>query len=286
MASRKPRYLRHHGRVEGPFPTGQIQQYLVLGRIGLDDEVSEDGEQWRSVRAVPELIPEVLSAAPDDEEAQDRLRAARRWADERRGEPAVYGGQDRRRHRAPERKAAAPGDARPTRQGLVHAVLVLLVAGGLVLLALRYTPSAGRGGRDCGAAPAPRVDWSQCNLEGRALARADLRNATLDSSRMAGARMAGARLAGASLEYAGLSGADLRQADLRQARLKGASLRGANLMGANVSGADFSYADLTGAELGGVRWGSSVRLDHALWADGRECLAGSVGRCRRAGGRP
>jgi uncharacterized protein YjbI with pentapeptide repeats len=63
--------------------------------------------------------------------------------------------------------------------------------------------------------------------------------------------------------------------------LVGVGLRNADLSYANLSGADLSYADLRGANLGAADL-TGVKLDNAIWIDGNECAAGSVGECKAA----
>ena len=59
----------------------------------------------------------------------------------------------------------------------------------------------------------------------------------------------------------------------------GAGLRNADLSYANLRGADLGYADLRGANLGAADL-SGAKLDNAIWIDGNECAAGSVGECK------
>ncbi|MDH5183375.1 MAG: hypothetical protein OEX12_05740, partial [Gammaproteobacteria bacterium] len=54
-------YTRRDNEVLGPFPVGQITRYLLLGRVKLSDEISEDHESWQVIANRPELIPDVLN---------------------------------------------------------------------------------------------------------------------------------------------------------------------------------------------------------------------------------
>ena len=58
---------------------------MLLGRHKLDDQVSHDKEEWLAIRDVPELVPEIFTEDREQPGFNDRLAAARRWADERRG---------------------------------------------------------------------------------------------------------------------------------------------------------------------------------------------------------
>jgi hypothetical protein len=111
----------------------------------------------------------------------------------------------------------------------------------------------------CQQAAVPRINWSGCIKRG--------------------IRLRGADLSGSDLTYADFSLADLSGSRMRQARLVGAKLRGADLNHADLDGADLSYADLGDANLASARLAGTV-LDHAIWIDGRECAAGSLGQCR------
>ncbi len=275
-------YIRRGRQVKGPFPAGQISQYLVLGRMVLTDEVSQDRETWRPVGSVPDLVPEVLRADPDDPEARERLEAARRWADERRGADAgPWSGGERRAGAAavhPRPVPAGEGRVSGSWQRLVAlgagaAIMALAVWLGVTLPSANLVSVA-----RCDAPPAPGVNWSYCRLSGLQAPEARLNGALLNSVELNGARLTGADLREADLSYADLSNARLVRADLAGARLKGASLRGADLAGADLRGADLSYADLGQARLEGALL-EGARLDHAVWTDGRRCRQDSRGTC-------
>jgi len=63
---------RKGGSIKGPFPTGQVEQYLLLGRFVISDEVSLDKVDWKKISSIPQLIPEILIAAKYDETAQQK----------------------------------------------------------------------------------------------------------------------------------------------------------------------------------------------------------------------
>lgn len=87
----------------------------------------------------------------------------------------------------------------------------------------------------------PGVNWSECNLIGAVLYRADL----------SGANLYDADLSVGLLWEIKMSYTDLRSADLRYAILQGADLGYADLTG----------ADLTNAFLEGVLWGNTTCPD-------------------------
>ncbi len=287
-------YLRRNGQIDGPFTQGLVSRHVLLGRIGEGDELSCDLIDWRPLSGWPELIPEPLTADDSDRQAQERLRAARRWADERdqvsrRHEEMPVADERRRgaeRRRAEDRDELRHRMARRAQRavtahgGMGWGVLLggglLLILLAVMLLAPRKAPQVGS---DCSQPPAPGINWSNCFKEGLVLPGGDLQGALLKNMKLTGARLGRSRLAGVDLSYTELSVADLRHADLRRAVLIGASLRGADLSGADLRQANLAYGDLRGADLSGARL-AGARLDHAIWVDGRYCGVGSVGECR------
>ncbi|MDY6980379.1 MAG: pentapeptide repeat-containing protein [Pseudomonadota bacterium] len=279
--------LKQDNRIKGPFPVGQIAQSLLLGRFSLDDQVSEDRQTWQPIRQRPDLIPDVLKADPGDELAQERLQAARRWADERRPqhhqnpgeqdqrEPEPYETLEYRHHREDIMRDINPG----RKFSLLHLVLVLGLAAGLIALGFIYGPQPGPGDPDCNAAPAPGVNWRNCRMIGLNAIRENLDDAQLNNAALGGANLFASSLRRADLRYVDLSLANLSYTDLQQANLKGAGLQNADLTDASLINANLSYANLRGATLEGADL-SGARLDHAIWTDGRTCIAGSIGECQ------
>ena len=78
-------YARREGKVRGPYHPDQVTRYILLGRIRLGDELSEDGQRWQPVMKCSELLPEELSGEPSWDHYQ-RLVMARVNADERRSQ--------------------------------------------------------------------------------------------------------------------------------------------------------------------------------------------------------
>jgi Uncharacterized low-complexity proteins len=277
-------YVRRGKEVKGPFPAGLVSRYILLQRITERDEVSRDRQEWTPVTAVPELIPDVVRVAranPDDEEAQQHLAAARRWADERREAkgPPPQDGERRSRGGLMFSHPARDADERPA--SLISRRDYLVVAMILTaLVAIPFVLPSGPKPSDpqCDAAPSPGVNWSNCRLEGRQYPNADLAGANLRNANLTGAVLRAANLAGADLAYANLTLANLRGANLRQGSLKGATLRNTDLSNANLEDADLSYADLSTVDLDSAIL-SGARLDHAVWGGGVVCMPGSVGEC-------
>lgn len=287
-------YTRRGGEIRGPFSAGLVSRHILLGRICLDDELSQDRETWTAVSAVPELIPEAMRADPDDSLAQERLHAARRWADERlrerRGandivpEGVTRRSGDRRQQEPVEvvRHRAAKADRDAGQTARFNGKWAAIVIGGIVLfvagLLFLSQPASENAAWDCTVSARPGVNWSDCRMEGVHLDKADLTGARLRNVNLSGASLREGKLKGSDLSFATLSIADLNAADLQGAVMLGVSLRNADLSNANLRGANLSYADLSGARLEGANL-EGVRLDNAIWVDKSACAKGSLGRC-------
>jgi hypothetical protein len=77
-----PWYARRNGTVRGPFTDEYLARYILLGRIRLKDELSQDRIVWRPVRDCQELFPDELRQLSSWEDYQ-RLVMARVALDER-----------------------------------------------------------------------------------------------------------------------------------------------------------------------------------------------------------
>ena len=225
-------------------------------------------------------------------EGRERLDTARRREDERSGldrrrpggnRPA---GKERRkpepeaiqRHRLAKtalRQRSGRRDIPVAGLAGIAAIVSLAVGYGVYLGAPVTEPDP-----DCSAPPARGVNWRNCRLDGAVVETADLQGARLGNAQLRGARMPGTLFVEADLQYTDLSGSDLSHGEFVRARMKGAMLRNADLSYADLSHADLRFANLSDANLGGALLEGS-RLDNAIWLDGKECGAGSVGECRR-----
>lgn len=295
MASKQQVWYTRRGTVvQGPYPRGLITRYVILGRIVPGDELSEDLVHWTPLAELPQLIPEIVQ---QDDPLGGRLAAARRWENERelrerRRALAAFGeerreGEDRRGEEEGLRGPALRHEdlaVHLTRRRRLHrtaAAVALGILGAVGATLTFYQPPPRPSAADCRQAPRPGVDWSNCAMDGRALARSDLAGARMGNMSLSRADLGASRLVGADLSFSNLSVANLRRADLSRARLMGASLRGADLSDARLDGADLSYADLQGAALRGAGL-REARLDSAVWVDGSLCGPGSLGECRVA----
>jgi len=283
-------YIRSNNKVTGPFPAGQIKQSILLGRIDLNDEASTDKEDWKAIRTLESLIPEVLLGDPNNPTAMERLEAAKRWADERRGE--------RRHAESPER--TGPGRREPESQqeleyrshrevisqslrrgnersfaGLVVVIILLMVG---VYAGFKFVPQPEQGAQ-CQAAARAGINWSNCNKAGLLQQKSQLAGAILNSTNLQGADLSASNLSEAELSYADLSRSNLSLAQFQMAQLKGTNLRSADLNKADFTYADLSYANLQGATVRETIF-TGAKLDNVIWVNGQLCLPGSVGQCR------
>jgi len=282
-------------KVEGPFASGLISRHILLGRLQMGDKVSQDGQEWQLVKDVPSLIPDILSADEDDPIKQERLMAARRWADERlardRRDVASDARANERRdasdrrdlelddimgHRNILRRRAKRNDAPGifTAELFLAAVVILIAWAGYYA----YQNQPDKVVIDCQAAPEFAVNWTNCILLNKDLQSANLENALLLNARLASVNLQSANLKGANMSYIDLSKANLIGADMSGAILKGANLVNADLRGASLVNAELSFANLTGANLKTANL-QGVKLNKAVWVDGSTCAEGSIGGC-------
>ncbi len=274
--------------IKGPFPSGQISQEMLLGRYKLDDEVSHDKEEWFAIREVPELVPDIFRESPDDPEFNNRLAAARRWADERRGVSDID-----EKHWADERRAKESYESEEIKRlhrlavkakeknnpmaTFIQFALVFVAIATVVVLAFQYSPKE-KSEVDCSKPAKQGVNWSGCNLSGKQLSEVNLVAANLMNINLQTADLRAANLSLANLKYAQLHLTNLKYVNFEKANLTAANLMGADLSGASFRQANLSYANFRDAIILTTDF-SNARLDHAIWVDGRVCKVNSIGSC-------
>ena len=285
MNTTKAWYIRSQSDdgIKGPFPGGQISQEMLLGRYKLDDEVSHDKEEWIAIRDIPELVPEIFTEDRDQPGFNDRLAAARRWADERRG---VEGIDDERRssesyesaeikrlHRlASKSKKKSSPMAIFLQLGFVFIIIVTVL-----VLAFQYSP-VDKSAVDCTEPAKQGVDWSGCDLSGAQLLKENLVAVNLMNANLQTANLYGADLSHANLKYAQLHLSNLKYTNFTKANLTGANLIGADLSNAIFKQANLSYVDFRDAIINDTDF-TDARFDNAIWFDGRKCRTNSIGSC-------
>ncbi len=292
-------YTRRDGVVRGPYPDRQISRYILLGRIRAHDEVCPEGGDWAPLAHHAELVPEVMTLPPTEENLQKllmaRMRADERQPRDRRDQQAPPSPQIRNRRSGKDRRRgeeadalcyrelrAAAAQAKQRNQGLYRYPLTLaaLVIAGLGLSYLLNRVQPPPVPPDCEAGARPGVNWNGCNLIGQQYPSADLVGANLRNVRLDAADLSGATMTGVDLQYASLNGGRLRNVDLSHARLVGVAAHGADLRFAHLNYANLAYANLSDARLEGADL-TGADLSHAIWVDHRPCLAGSVGGCNQ-----
>jgi len=282
-------YIRNQNKVIGPFPAGHIQQSILLGRIGLDDQASRDKEDWVKVRNCADLIPDVLRLGRDVENRKERIEAAKRWADERRyerrdGEESDRVGPGRRDDESfttteyREHREAVFAQSKVRRDKNIIGVLLVSIVLVLAVMIGMMLPSPEQEAAQCSAPAAANVNWRNCQLVGL-----QSLNGILDGAVLANANLESANLMGTSLEKADLSYVNFRHANLSfvnlsRSKLIGADLRNADLNNVNFKGADLSYANLSGATLSNTNFKNAI-LKNTIWINGQTCTPESVGKC-------
>lgn len=284
-------YLRKDGKVTGPFPAGQISQLLVIGRLKLDNEVSQDKEQWEPIESVPYLIPDVLKDGHDADNAE-RLAAARRWADERREERREQNPRTPSR-RSPGRRhdeSIVDVEYRQHRESIYknfrerpklaifRLLLFISLVVGLVWGSFNYSPLNINDDPDCTTVARKGVNWRNCNKLALIAIRADLSESNLHSVILRNANLFATNFAKSRMDYSDLSGSNLSFAIFRNTNLKGANFRHTDLRKADFSSANLSYADFRNATITGALF-KNAELSNAIWVDGKVCARGSIGQC-------
>ena len=96
-------YTRREGVVRGPFSAENITRYILLGRICLDDELSQDHEAWLPANECSSMLPGELSRLSGWDDYQC-LVAARLKADERKAERRCQNCSNREKCHAEKRQ--------------------------------------------------------------------------------------------------------------------------------------------------------------------------------------
>ena len=78
-------YTRRSGVVRGPFSAEEISRHLILGRIRMEDEISQDRDRWQAAEQCGELLPAELHNLNSWDDYQ-QLVIARMQVDERKAE--------------------------------------------------------------------------------------------------------------------------------------------------------------------------------------------------------
>lgn len=287
-------FIRRGDVVRGPFSKEKIAQYLVRGSLKKGDQLSEDRENWVPATECTALFSPILIDENDDALLRQQLMAKKRWemARDHLGEVSPYQQVERSLSESQslrdtssattessivEMRREELGSRRTSR--IVVGTVAFTLLSAIIALIFFNQPESDSGEVDCNAAAAPRVNWSNCQMEAARHPSVDLSGALMQNMNLMRAELPGALLVTANLSFSNLSAAVLTDADFREAKLVGVSLKGADLRNAKFDGADLSYADFQGAILRGASF-TNVKLDKTIWVDGRVCAVGSVGQCQ------
>jgi len=285
-------YVRNEKGIKGPLPTGIVRRYILIGRITNEHELSNDKKDWKTLSELSFLVPDVMQSDSEDDFAEQRLQAAKRWADERMETPQGSGFHksiDRREslterdegnyiaHSNHLQEVLEKKRSQKLKVIVTSLFFASLLIAAVATIIMNVEPKMDVE-IDCKAAAEPNVNWSNCQLEGVVYNNVNLRSALLRNINLTGGALTNSLLRDADVSYSVFSFADISGSDFSSARLIGATLKGANLDSVKFRDADLSYADLSGANIVGVDI-SGAKLDNAIWISGRECLPGSIGEC-------
>jgi uncharacterized protein YjbI with pentapeptide repeats len=280
-------YTRRNSRsVRGPFTKSDIINYLLLGSLNADDEVSTDQINWQLIYDKSQLLSKHNFLTEEQ---------AKKYFDERDGFDRRYPVEDeessiqQRRHNT---RRIDENDSDIQRRRIRSLImqkfrqqkqpifwpLIITFSIMIFILTIIYAKPLPSPLQNCDAPAASNVNWANCvkpqlNLHDKILSNAQLRN-----SQLVGSNMMNTTLSNADMAYADLRYTNLSYSKLQNSLLLGANLKNADLSYADLSNANLSYADLTGANLGGSNI-DNTRFDNAIWVDGQRCAAQSIGQC-------
>ena len=284
-------YIRKNDKITGPFPSGQLSQLLVVGRLNVDDEISHDKDEWLKIQEVPSLIPDVLTDDSDESQAE-RLAAARRWADERREERRLENPQTPSRVSNGRRNKESEQDVeyrqhresvykqfreRP-KTAITKLVTYTTFIFALIWASFNYSPLTISDEPDCSTSARKGVNWRLCNKLGLVAIRADFSESNLNSTILRNSNLFASVFTQSRMDYSDLSGSNLSYAVFNKANLKGANLKNSDLRQSDFTSANLSYVDFSNSSIVGANF-KNADLSHAIWIDGGKCKSGSIGLC-------
>ena len=266
-------YIKEKGRIKGPFASGLISKHILLGRIHPNDLISRDKETWHKVSSIREVMPDVVKHR-NDPNYKERLKAARRWADER-GDLREVDSDGNKKIYVPRKKIT---HLKIKTTGIMGVITLVTVITGLVYVMFVFTPDDPLAQIDCDVQGQDGSIYDGCRLQRKDFSKLSLKNSSFKNALLQNSRFTQASLQNSQLDYANLSHADLSKANLTGSSLRAVDLRGAILMGTILTKTDLSYADLTGAKASKIKL-TGAKLNNTIWFDGKICAKESVGRC-------
>ncbi len=286
-------FIRRSDSIRGPFPSGTLRRFMLLGRVLPSDQVSLDKKEWQSVMHVPEVVPpeirkaaaegklyEVLPVRLGEDERKGVERRSKeedlKYKNKRKGQRRKDESELIKRHQLSKTQLIEQYKIRriPYLGFLVVSVLVFVSVGvGLYLGSPDVIPDP-----DCSSGAAPGVNWRSCRLDAVSYESANLQGAVLNSAVLRMAKLSGSDLNNADMQYADLSGSDLSYSEISEAKMKGINLQNADLTNVDLTNSDLSYANLQNSKMGGAKI-DGAKMTKAIWIDGSVCGPGSVGKC-------
>ena len=266
-------YIRAGGEITGPFASGLISKNILLGRIHPNDELSKNKKQWRKASSVQELMPEVIKHRHEGN-YKERLRAARRWADER-GELREKNDEGDEKIYTPRKQVTHLGIKTTGILGIIAFVIFLL---GFVYTIFIFTPDELLVKADCTSSGQDSGIFDSCHLQRRNFSQRSLKGSSFKNTLLQNSSFKDSSLQKSQFDFANLSNANLSNANFTEASFKGADLSNSNLNRTIFTKADLSYANLTGAKSVKIKL-KGANLANAIWFDGRTCSKNSIGKC-------
>ncbi|MCU7938458.1 MAG: pentapeptide repeat-containing protein [gamma proteobacterium symbiont of Bathyaustriella thionipta] len=268
-------YLKVKGRVKGPYASGLISKNILLGRIHPSDLLSQDKEIWRKASAIREVMPDVIKYR-NEPNYKERLRAARRWADERESIREVDdNGQEI--HYEPRKKVT---HLRIKTTGIIGLISIIAIISGLIFAMFKFTPDDPLAKINCSAQAQDGMLFYGCHLQRKIFNKKSIKNSSFKNALLQNTQFRQSSLQHSNFDYANLSHADLSQTNFTGASLRASDLRGATLTATIFTKADLSYADLTGAKASKIKLTRTI-LGGTIWFDGQVCHKESIGRCQQ-----
>lgn len=266
-------YVKVKGRVKGPFASGLISKHILLGRIHPNDLLSQDKELWRKASSINEVMPDIIKNRHDPN-YKERLRAARRWADER-GEVREVGDQGEEKVFTPRKKVT---HLKIKTTGVVGLLTLFIAIVAVVYAMFVFTPEDPLAQVDCASPGSDGQLFDGCHLQRKNFSNRSLKESSFKNTLLQNSQFKYSQLQNSVLDYANLSHANLTGANFSNASLRAVDLRGAVLQSINFADADLSYADLTGAKVAKINF-KGTKLANTIWFDGKVCHKESVSRC-------
>ncbi|MFK5984140.1 MAG: pentapeptide repeat-containing protein [Pseudomonadota bacterium] len=270
MSNKSLWYWKKDGKIKGPFAAGLIQQYIILRRVHPNDLMSKDKKLWRKASTINQLIPEVVKNK-HIENYDERLKAAKRWADDRGNSRDNLADEkfNQRKH--------------VTRIG-IHTlgwksmVIVILVLIAVIYAIFYFTPERLISAVDCLAKPVAGINLQACALARKNFSNLDIQNANFKNALMQDINLSHSILSHSQMQYSQLANSNLTGTKLDHSDLTAASLSNAILKGTDFSYANLSYANLHRAKVSNIKL-IGANLSKAIWFNGQVCATGSIGRC-------